>query len=375
MPLSVERVMRQVALEREVAAAISVREKQELLEAAFDAARLASCVWDVKRNEIKWSGHTEQLFGFQVEEQCRDYDSFINLIFEEDRASARECISESSRTKAQFDCQFRIARPNSEIRWISAKGRFYFDKDGNAVRMIIVLNDFTQRKHHELELLRSHQQIKALNDRLQLSIVETHHRTKNSLQNVISLLHLHLRQHGSLNEEEVKKLTAHIQGLAVIHDVLVDQAKEEGNTGSIALDQVIERMLCVLDRASGSRSLERILTPCHVTSRQGASLSVIVNELVSNALKHGNGKVLVQMDVQGEQGTLDVINEGSTFPTGFNLETTNRTGLLLIQTLARADLRSEPNFENLPDGRARVRISFPTTVVKKVEVKPVETLH
>lgn len=361
LPLTVERVLRQVSLERRAAESASILEKQELLEAAFEAARLASCRWDIENGGTKWFGQVDLLFGPSRVAGLKTFDQFIDIVHSDDQAHLREDVQRALELKEPFESQFRVIREDGALCWLSARGRYYFDRDGSAVRLTVVLSDETRRKESENELARSHAHIKALNDRLQLSLVETHHRTKNSLQNIISLLNLQFRKQGGITEEEVHKLTSHIQGLAAVHDVLSDQALDEGETRAMDLEEVFDRVLAVLTRGAAQRPFERELEPCQVTSRQAASLTVILNELVSNGLKHGTGALRVELHNRGTTGELRVINEGSQFPPGFDVAATTRTGLILVRTLARADLNCEPKFENLDDRHACVLLTFKLT--------------
>jgi PAS domain S-box-containing protein len=358
LPLAVERVMRQVSAEKQAAESAALREKQELLEAAFDAAKLASWVWDLKKNEVKWAGRVDELLGANATDRYSSIESFVTLVHPEDQEIFKNGIRSAQETRSSFEQQFRVLRLGNELRWYSAKGRFYYERDGTPVRMVGVISDVTQRRQAELELLQSHARIKALNDRLQLSMVESHHRIKNNLQNVVSLLNLKVRKEGKLSQDEVKSLSAHIQGLAVLHDLLVDQARDEGDTSFVTLDKIFEKVIGVLTRVGANREIKCSFDVCYVTPRQAASLTVILNELVSNALKHGTGTIAITLENKDDRGVLTVKNKGSQFPTDLGVRTPSTTGLTLIKLLCSTDLSTEPVFENSTDGWASVAISF-----------------
>ncbi len=217
-----------------------------------------------------------------------------------------------------------------------------------------------QIKEKQLLLEAAHERIKALNERLQLSIVETHHRAKNNLQSIISLLHLQKGNNLGMTEEEVKKLSFQIQGLATLHDVLVDTAKgDQGDTTKVKLKALLERIANTIGQISDSRAIITSLEDCQVTPRQASSISVIANELLSNALKHGKGSITLKLSNNGEHAEFEVRNEGSFFPENFNIQNSDRTGLLLVQALAQADLQANPIFYNPANHAAAVKIIFP----------------
>jgi two-component sensor histidine kinase len=93
--------------------------------------------------------------------------------------------------------------------------------------------------------------------------------------------------------------------------------------------------------------------------RQSTSLTVLVNELVSNAVKHGRGAIRLALTTRDGRALLEVTDEGPGFPAGFDPVTAANTGLELIQTLARLDLQGDTRFENIQGGGARVVVEFP----------------
>ena len=96
--------------------------------------------------------------------------------------------------------------------------------------------------------------------------------------------------------------------------------------------------------------------------KQGSSFSLLVSELVSNAMKHGAGDVEVTLTHEAGTACLEVCDEGAGFPEGFDARSAAHTGVELIESLARHDLRGESFYENRAEGGARIRITFPLPV-------------
>lgn len=359
LPITVERVLRQVTLERQAAETAAIREKQELLEAAFDAGRLASFTWAPKSNELRITGHMEDIIGETRVPQIKHLDDFLALVHPADQAAVRQSIAGADETKAQFEQQFRIYRDDGSLRWVFGRGRSQFDEEKQTARFICVLNDITHRKKSELELLQSNQKIKALNDRLQMGMVETNHRVKNHLQKIISLLNYQIRnKKGTLCEEDVRGIVSHIHGLATLHDVLSDEVRSDGDGMTVDASDVLGRVIDVLGSALDGRIVRTELESCRVTPRQASSLSVILNELISNALKHGAGAIEVGLQCKDGKALLTVHNQGSLFPEQAELDKSDRTGLVLVKMLCQSDLGTEPQFINTEDKRALASINF-----------------
>ena len=361
LPMTVERVIHQLQLEQQASESVLIKEKQEMLEAAFGAARLAAFVWDPATGEFQCTGHFEDLLGATRVVHLRDLESFIEFINPSDQELFRNAIETARSVNESVETQFRIYRDDGELRWVFVKGRFQFDRNGAPTRFICVLNDISVRKRAELELLRSHEKIKALNDRLQTGMVETNHRVKNHLQKLISLLQHQVRnKHGNLTEEDVQGVVSHIHGLAALHDVLAEDGRVDGDGMTVDVSEVLGRVIDVLGGTLEERTIRTNFERCRVTSRQAASLSVILNELLSNALKHGSGPIQVALSCGGTEGLLTVSNEGSTFPEKLDPDRTGRTGLVLVKMLCRTDFDRDPEFDNEDGKRARVRVPFTT---------------
>ena len=84
--------------------------------------------------------------------------------------------------------------------------------------------------------------------------------------------------------------------------------------------------------------------------------------------KHGKGDIEVWFGVRDEMLGLEVIDDGPGFPDRFDPKTMSNTGLELIESLSRWDLRGEVRYENRAEGGACVFVRFPLPEVKVVAV-------
>lgn len=359
LPMTVERVLHQLQIEQQAGESQLIKEKQEMLESAFGAARLAAFVWDLSTGEFQATGHFEDMIGPSRLASLTSMERFFECINDSDIATFKRVIESCRESNTPIEHQFRIYRDDGELHWVFARGRFQFNRDGAPVRLICVLNDISSRKRAELELLRTHEKVKALNARLQMGIVETNHRVKNHLQKLISLIQHQVRiKKGQLTEDDVKSFVAHIQGLAVLHDVLSVEAKADGDGLSVDASDVLGRVVDVLGSTVEGRLILTDLHNCRVSPRQAASLSVILNELLSNALKHGSGEIQVKLQCGHGSAELSVTNNGSAFPDKFDVDKTGQTGLVLVRMLCRTDFGIDPIFENSGKNSARIKIRF-----------------
>jgi PAS domain S-box-containing protein len=210
-----------------------------------------------------------------------------------------------------------------------------------------------QRKHVET-------QIQTLNERLQRLVTETHHRVKNNLQVMSAMIDLHTYSGEEMVPiSELQRISAQIRALSSLHDILTQATKQEGVVEGLPVRPMLERLLPLLQSAAGPHEIHYEVEDGLLSVKRATALSLLVNELVSNALKHGTGRVMVRFTTSGETARLIVENDGPGFPADFDPVTAANTGLDLIDAFARHDLRGSVRYTNNPDGGARVIVEFP----------------
>jgi two-component sensor histidine kinase len=224
-----------------------------------------------------------------------------------------------------------------------------------------------RRANHSLEerdqiLQERVTEIEALNDRLKRAMMETHHRVKNNLQVIGALIEMQFMESASddpIPLANMQRLIAHIRALAVVHDLLTTVAREEESAQYLSAKSIIERLIPMLQTSAGGRRIEHVAQDVHLPSKQCTALALLVNELVSNAIKHGDGVIRVEFTSESGAARLQVSDSGKGLPEGFDSVMSANTGLHLVQTIATADLAGSVQYKNAEDGGAQVIITFP----------------
>ena len=203
-------------------------------------------------------------------------------------------------------------------------------------------------------------EIAALNQRLRRAMSETHHRVKNNLQVISALVDLQ-KMNGAefIPMREMERLGQHIRSLAVIHDLLTYQAKNEDNVTELNIRSAIETLIPMLQAMLTDRTMTAHADEMFLPIRPGTSLTILLNELISNAVKHSSGDIELDLTRAGENGRLVVRDYGAGFPPDFDPRKAAHTGLDLVLDLTQWDLMGTVAFENHPEGGARVVIEFP----------------
>ncbi len=198
-----------------------------------------------------------------------------------------------------------------------------------------------------------------LNSRLQRAIQESHHRIKNNLQVISALVELQSSERGVIaTDEHLQRIIQHIRALANIHDLLTQHAKDDFAINYLGTKETLERLFALLQQTNGDRNITADIADVKISTQKAASLSLLVSECISNAIKHTSGDISVTLSVEGDTAHLEVKDYGAGFPADFDALTSAHTGLSLIDSAARFDLRGDVKYENHESG-GRVLITFP----------------
>ncbi len=255
---------------------------------------------------------------------------------------------------------FPLRGKDGHYRWFLSRAFPLRDEAGNVTRWFGTNTDVTEQREAEKALIARSQEIEGLNERLRRSMSETHHRVKNNLQVITALVSLQTMQHEEVVPvSELRRLNQHIQALATLHDLLTEQAKKDGSTDDLSVQAVMAKLQPILEATIGERRIRFHVEDARLPIRQGTTLAVLVNELVANAYKHGEGDIDVSFRVRGEHALLQVDDRGAGFPEGFDPVAAANTGLDLIESLSRYDLQGTTCYENRLDGGASVIVDFP----------------
>jgi PAS domain S-box-containing protein len=115
------------------------------------AAGIGSWDWDIRTGELHWSDEIEPLFGFESGQFEGTYEAFLACIHPEDRQYVIDSVYDSVQKERGYAIEHRIVWPNGSVRWVSETGDVFRDGQGNAIRMLGVVQDITERKDAEAE--------------------------------------------------------------------------------------------------------------------------------------------------------------------------------------------------------------------------------
>jgi two-component sensor histidine kinase len=206
-------------------------------------------------------------------------------------------------------------------------------------------------------------------------VQEIHHRVKNNLQAIASLLRLQSRRASSPEVEQALVDTVNrILSVAVVHEFLSYDSASVINLRDVAQRIVDQMAQSVMD--PDKRIEFRLDGPgIYLSSQQATACALVINELLLNAVEHGYeqrdvGVVNIELADDGEWVTIQVGDDGAGLPGDFDVEEHGGLGLRIVRTLVQGDLKGRFELHAVrPGGRrpngggggVRAVVAFPKT--------------
>lgn len=256
-----------------------------------------------------------------------------------------------AKEQATFEYEYSCIA-GTEVLWFLARVH-PFDYAGQRYLVITQENITASRRYR--------QSIEQLNERLRRAMTETHHRVKNNLQVLSAVIDLQAQEQSDpIRQIQFKRLNSYVQTMASIHTILTFEARKDGRADTLPVQSLIEQILPMLQALFPERQLKSDIQSTVLSSAQGTSLALLVNELVLNAFKYGEGDVEIRFEIDGEEAMLTVQDSGPGFPPDFDPELNANAGLELVQSMGKWDLGGQLLFENRSEQQgAQVTVRFP----------------
>ncbi len=132
-----------------------LRRSEERLELAQEAAGVGMWDYDFAGNVLQWSSTHHALFGSTADASANMFDMFWSAVDPADRRRLRRDLRRARLRAGTMEAEYRIRRPDGEVRWIASRGRVEADAKGRPVRFIGISTDVTQAQNAKARLARS----------------------------------------------------------------------------------------------------------------------------------------------------------------------------------------------------------------------------
>jgi two-component sensor histidine kinase len=220
---------------------------------------------------------------------------------------------------------------------------------GERVGAIVLVRDVSEVRHQEQELITK-----------DATIREIHHRVKNNLQTVASLLRIQARRtHNEVAHDALSQAMRRVAAIAVVHDTL-----SEGLSQNVDFDDVFDRVLLLIAEVASSHNTtvrpKKTGTFGVLPSEYATPLALALTELVTNAVEHGlagrDGEVQIIATRQEDFLTVQVRDDGVGLPEG---KVGSGLGTQIVRTLIQGELGGTIDWHTLEGEGTEVTIEVP----------------
>ena len=279
-------------------AELLIKETNLRFKLAEKAANIGVWDWDLTNDRVFWSDELKILLGISSLGGYTDLEFFMRHIHKEDVTKVRNQIQDVIENNSPWKMEFRVVRNDERIIWLRSTGKLYFSDSKIPQRMTGVVVDITAQKIHD-QILSN-----ALKEK-EILLKEVHHRVKNNLQIISSLLYLQSLQIGDEAIADMFQNSLNrVRSMALVHEHLY----KSDNFNHIDFKHYVGELISVLKESFGNQMVPvnvKVDIQTNIRFDQVIYCGLIITELISNALKYAfkdRSAGVVEVSVKKKQG-------------------------------------------------------------------------
>jgi two-component sensor histidine kinase len=209
---------------------------------------------------------------------------------------------------------------------------------GADLKVLVTIVDISERKGFE-------EKLKRLLQEKEILLAEVHHRVKNNMQIIISLLGLQGRE---IKDEHIRiafeESRNRIKSMALVHEQLYSAGKYARIEFGDYVDQLVTTLVNMYDIDPEEIQIQIDAEDIYLDLDKAIPCGLLLNELITNSLKYAfpdgrRGKLWIHLEAHKENMILEVCDDGVGVPDDFDLEAGQSLGLQLVKLLATHDLQ------------------------------------
>ncbi len=274
-------------------------------------------------DNVIWFNSGYNILDIKPEEYSGNLDDYL---IEEDKNVWIENHAKCTPEHPEVSFIQRAISGKNELKYIKTFVAYEFDKEGNKIYHVNFYQDITE------EVKRGNRLGTALKDK-ELLLTEVHHRVKNNLQIIISLINLD-KNYESNSEVILNDTESRIYAMALIHEKIY----ESPTLSDVNMKEYIQSLVDSLITTYESEiKLCLNMKSIEINMEEAIPLGLIINELVTNTIKYAypnnEGNLYINFEKNSKHCVLTVKDDGIGLPVDFNLDTVTSLGLIVVQNL------------------------------------------
>ncbi len=140
----------------------ALQKSESSLAAAQRIAHIGNFDYSVKEDEASWSDELYRIFGYAPQHFVPTYKSFLESVHPEDRRFVRRSVREALYAREQVDIEYRIVRPDGEVRTVQTRYEVSYEEDGKPFWLSGTVQDITERREAEEERRRAEENYRSI---------------------------------------------------------------------------------------------------------------------------------------------------------------------------------------------------------------------
>jgi PAS domain S-box-containing protein len=334
----------------------ALAKSEQRLELALNGADLGLWDWNIDKNELFLDPKWLQTLGYSADDIQIPTSWWRKLIHPDDKSAVDSAMDgHLNGSRPFYEAEFRLLSKAGDWKWVLSRGKVVErDPNGNPSRVTGTSLDITDRKAAE-------DQIRGSLKEKEVLLREIHHRVKNNLQVMSSLLRLQSRYVKDDGYREMfRESVNRVHSMALVHEKLYQSQNLAEIRINDYLAAVTKQLMGAYESVQGRVALGIEVQPLSLGIETAMPLGFIVTELLSNALKHafpGTREGKVTISPCRTNGDLDLVisDNGIGMPAEFPLKHPQSLGLRLVAIFVD-QLQGETELTGNPG--TRVRITF-----------------
>ncbi len=277
---------------------------------------------------IQWTSEVYNILEIDPEEYENKENNIIeDFIIEEDKKIRTTAISHISPINPDITFIQRVKTGKGNIKYIKSVIHYEYNENNRFIKRIGFNQDITNEITYEEELE------KALNKN-KLLLKEVHHRVKNNLQIILSLINLNNDFNSSI-EETLLNTENHLYAMALIHEKIYGSK----SISEVNMKEYIDSLVsAIFDLYNSNIKFHSNIESINLQMEQAIPLGLIINEIVTNTIKYAfpdkkEGNLYIKLKKEKTHYTLIFQDDGIGLPDDIDLDNPTSLGLIVITNL------------------------------------------
>ena len=300
-----------------------VKENEQRLARSQEFANIGTWDWDIRSGELLWSERISGLFGFPEGDFTHSYAHFLETVHPEDKLRVDKSIKDCVERGLSYNIEHRCIWPDSSVHWLMQSGDVVRDSLGAPLHMLGLVQDITQRKLTEAELLQAKEVAEMASRAKSEFLASISHELRTPLNAILGFAQLFsldekLPAETRSNSHQIVRAGQHL--LSLVND-LIDLARIESNKlelsmESVALRDVVCDSLNMVQSMANDNNIKIFIVQCEameisVWADYNRLRQAMIN-LFTNAIKYNkpDGKVHLSCEAYADKVHISVTDTG-----------------------------------------------------------------